>query len=418
MSGPPAGMSDPLGHERLAGMSAPLAGMSAPLAGLGRAWPGVVRAGSVLAVAGLAHGLVNARLLRVPPTGAAAVEPVSVLLPLRDEAHRVRPCLQALLVALAGLPDVELLVLDDASTDGTAELVRGVLTTSEAAGTTPSIRLLHSDGPPAGWRGKPAACAALAAAARPSSTVLVFLDADVVLAPDALTRTVACLRANDLQLVSPYPRQLAMTRAERLVQPLLQWSWLTLLPLRLAEQSPRPSLAAANGQLLAVDRACYLRAGGHGAVRDRILDDVALLRAMKAAGGHGGVVDGTDLATCRMYDGWPTLRDGYAKSLAEAGGSPAGSLLQVGLLLLGWVVPPLGLLTRSTRAAAALGTAVGVGSRVVAARRTGGRVVDAWQHPASVLTLSALTARSWRRRGTVTWKGRTLTWAPSWAPTR
>ena len=90
-------------------------------------------------------------------------------------------------------------------------------------------------------------------------------DADVVLAPEAVAATVALLADTGLDLVSPYPRQDA-PGATRLVQPLLQWSWLTFLPLRLAERSARPSLSAANGQLLAVTRAAYDRAGGHAAV--------------------------------------------------------------------------------------------------------------------------------------------------------
>ena len=156
--------------------------------------------------------------------------------------------------------------------------------------------------------------------------MLVFLDADVVLAPQAVAATVQLLRAAGLDLASPYPRQLAETWSERLVQPLLQWSWLTLLPLRRAESSPRPSLAAANGQLLAVDAEAYRRVGGHAAVRAEVLDDVALRpRAQGRAAARGGVVDGTWLATCRMYEGWPTLRAGYTKSAWAAFGSPAGA---------------------------------------------------------------------------------------------
>ncbi len=331
------------------------------------------------------HSWVNGRLLRVPAaTGDAAR--VSVLLPLRDEAARVEPCLRAL---LAQTVDLELLVLDDGSTDGTAALVERLTGRPPLVGTPL----------PPGWLGKPHACQQLADAA--TGDVLVFVDADVVLARHAVDATATLLRHARLDLVSPYPRQEA-PGATRLVQPLLQWSWLTFLPLRLAERSPRPSLSAANGQLLAVTRAAYDRAGGHAAVRREVVEDVALLRAVKCTGGRGGVVDGTALATTRMYDGWDELAAGYAKSLHTV--PPAAAVL----LLLLYVVPPLAAL-RGSRAGA-VATLAAVAGRVVTARRTGGRPLDAVSHPVGVALLLGLSVRSHlaARRGTLIWKGRAL----------
>jgi hypothetical protein len=201
----------------------------------------------------------------------------------------------------------------------------------------------------------------------------------------------------------------AITATERLVQPLLQWSWLTLLPLRVAEASPRPSLAAANGQLLCCDAATYRRVGGHAAVRDQVLDDIALLRAVKRSGGRGVVVDGTDIATTRMYDGWPALRDGYAKSLWSAGGSPAASAAQCAALAAIYLLPPAAAL-RGSRTGLA-GYVAGVAGRVITGRRTGARVLpDAAAHPLSIALLIELTGLSWWRRwrGTASWKGRRL----------
>jgi hypothetical protein len=342
----------------------------------------------------------NGRLLRrapqLPPEALSA-ERVSVLLPLRDEALRAERCLAALGCQIA-VPDVEFVVLDDDSHDATADVVSSVL------GDDSRLRLIRGQGdPPSGFLGKPWACARLAAAADPRSTVLVFLDADVVLAPDALARTVALLREARLEFVSPYPRQLAGSVAERLVQPLLTWSWLTLLPLRRAERSRRPSLAIANGQLLAVDAACYRASGGHASapVRGSVLEDIALARELRAHGGAGGMVDGTDIATCRMYEGWPQLRDGYAKSLwAAAGGGKLASAGQIALLSWLYLRPD------------PVSYVAGILSRILAARRTGQRALpDALAHPLSVALLGALTGRSWhlRLRGALAWKGRPVT---------
>ena len=367
--------------------------------GLVRRGAALVRVGAGLAAAGAAHAAVNATLLRRPdPLARPGPERVSVLLPVRDEAPTVRACLEAVL-AQDGVAEV--LVLDDGSTDGTGELARAV--------ADPRLRVLAGAPLPPAWLGKPHACQQLADAADPRSDVLVFLDADVVLAPGAVAATVDLLRRHRLDLVSPYPRQRTVTPVERLVQPLLQWSWLTFLPLRLAERSPRPSLAAANGQLLAVRRPAYDRAGGHSAVRADVLDDVALLRAVKRAGGRGGVADGTALATCRMYGGWAELRDGYTKSLWSAFGTRAGATAVTGLLGVVYVLPAAAALAGSRAGLA--GYVAGVTGRVVAARRTGGRAwPDALAHPVSVLAVAGLTARSWRayRAGTLSWKGRTL----------
>jgi glycosyltransferase involved in cell wall biosynthesis len=352
----------------------------------------------VVALLLLAHTCVNAVLLRRPPQVTETVaEPVSLLVPMRDEAAHAERCVRALL-AQRGLADVELLVYDDRSSDGTADIVR----------RTGGERVDVHTGPPpeAGRLGKPLACARLATAAR--GTVLVFVDADVVVAPDGVARAVALLRSARLQFVAPYPRQLAGSVLERLVQPLLQWSWLTFLQLRVAERSRSPSLAAANGQFLVVDAAAYGASGGHNRVLGDVLDDIALARLLRTHGARGGFVDGTAIATCRMYDGPRALVDGYAKSLWRAFGSGGAAAALLVLLLAVFVAPwALVALTPWAWPAAVAGPL----SRAVAAARTGGRVVpDTLLHPLSVVAFAALVVVSFRRRGRgpITWKGRAI----------
>jgi GT2 family glycosyltransferase len=348
------------------------------------------------------HTLVNAWLLRRPPRDPPPHDTrIAVLLPLRDEAARVEPCLRALL-ALRGAP--RLLILDDGSTDGTADLVRTVL-----APAGDRVTLLTGAALPAGWLGKPHACQQLADACG-DADVLVFLDADVVLRPEALDAAVAVLDEAGADLLSPYPRIVAGSVGERLVQPLLQWSWLTFLPLRAMERSPRPSLAAAGGQFLLVRRAAYDRAGGHAAVRGKVLEDIELARAVKRSGGRIALADGSVLASCRMYTSWWEVVDGYGKSLWASFGSPSGAVAVVSLLLALYVLLPLtGLIGLWWGLA---GYLLGVAGRVVSARTTGGRAwPDALAHPVSVLLFAWLVARSFRRRGRITWKGR-----PTWRP--
>ncbi|MGN9808718.1 glycosyltransferase [Micromonospora sp. BQ11] len=359
------------------------------------------------------HTVVNAGrwLRRLTDRPVEVTEPVAVLLPLRDEAARVTPCLEALL-AQRGVPALRIVVLDDGSTDGTADVVRAVV------GDDPRVTLLTGVAPPPGWLGKPHACWQLATRADPAATALVFVDADVVLHPYAVAAAVAELRAARVTLLSPYPRILVATAADRLVQPLLQWLWLTFLPLRAMERSPRPSLAAAGGQFLVVDRAGYAAAGGHAVVAASVLEDVELARAVKRAGGRIALADGSRLASCRMYSDWPQLRDGYSKSLWASFGHPGAAAAVVALLLLLYTAPPLvalGALLAGAPAVAGVGLAaylVGVAGRVVSARATGGRWwPDALAHPVSVVVLGWLTLRSYhlRKRRRLSWRGRPVT---------
>lgn len=362
-----------------------------------------MRLGSLSAAALTVHTALNLRALRRPADEPAQVgERVTVLLPVRNEAERLAGCLASLLDQIL-VPDLEIVVIDDGSTDGTPEVVRAT-----AAGD-PRVRLVEAGELPEGWLGKPHACAVGSRAA--TGSVLVFVDADVRFSPHALASAVNLLRDSGLDLVSPYPRQLADGLGERLVQPLLQWSWLTTLPLRQAERSSRGSLTAANGQFLVVDTAVYRVSGGHAAasVRAVVLDDIALLRAVKAAGGKGGVVDGTRLAVCRMYTGWAELEAGYTKSLWSAFGSPAGAGAVVAGLGVVYLVPPLAALTGSLTGLSGYLAAV-LGRYLVAERTDGRSLPDAFAHPASITVLGWLVTRSvrGRRRGELSWRGRPI----------
>jgi GT2 family glycosyltransferase len=359
-----------------------------------------VAIGAALAVVGTLHQCVNLRLLRVPSSMPPPVhEPVSILVPMRNEAQRIVPTV-ASLIAQTGLDDVEILVLDDGSTDDSSGVVRA------AADGVPHLRVMQGTPLPSGHLGKPHACAQLAAAAR--GDLLVFVDADVVLAPRAVAAAAALLRGPEpLDLLCPWPRQLAQGMMARLVQPLQAWSWMVSLPLRRAERSGRPAMVAANGQFLLVDAGALERSGGWTAVAGEVLDDIALARVVRRHGGRTGVADGSAIASCLMYDSWPELHAGYRKSLWSAFGSAGGSVAVAALLTLVYLVPPAAGL-RGSRIGV-LGYAAAVAGRVLAARRMGGHVwPDAAAHPVSVAVLIGLLASSWKGRleGTLRWKDR------------
>ena len=358
----------------------------------------VITTASLGAIAVTAHTLFNLARLRRPPEAPESLRRrVSVLIPARDEAAYIGHCLTAARQQ-QGVPDLEILVLDDRSSDHTAQVVRHHT-------VDPRVRLVDGAGePPAGWLGKPWACQQLADEA--TGDVFVFLDADVLLEPYAVVSAVAMLDPS-WDAVSPYPRQQAITWGERLVQPLLQWSWLTFLPLRLAETSARESLTAANGQFLLIERGAYEAIGGHASVRDDVIDDVGLFRSLTRHGRRGIIADGTHLATCRMYNNWHELSDGYSKSLWSAYGSAPGALAATSLLCALYVLPAAAMLKGSR--IGAVGYLAGVCGRVAVARRVEAKLMpDAFLQPASISVLTYLTALSWyrRSRGQLQWKGR------------
>lgn len=367
----------------------------------------MVHAGSAIAVGLAAHTAFNLTQLREPQfTGNTITEPVSILIPARNEASTIEAAVRSASNQM-GLADLEIIVMDDDSSDETAEIV------NRLAQSDPRIRLMRStENIPAGWMGKQFACHRLSREARGS--ILVFLDADVTLEPHAVAACSELMRLHGFAMVAPYPRQLASGTVERLVQPLVVWSWAATLPVGIAENSLRPSLSAANGQLLVVDAGKYHAIGGHESVQSVVLEDIALMRELKKSGERCVTVNGSALAQCRMYDTTTDLVEGYAKSLWSAFGSAAGSLAISALLATAYIVPAAGMLTsrkRSTRMVGALGYGAGVLSRGLVAHRTASPVLpDSLAHPASVATFIGLTALSWSRhlRGTNTWKGRTL----------
>lgn len=367
----------------------------------------MVQAGSAIAVALAAHTAYNLKVLREPLfDGQVITESVSILIPARNEESNIANAV-ASACAQQGLKELEIIVLDDDSSDSTAEIVANL------AAQDSRIRLIRSsETVPPGWMGKQFACHRLSHEARGS--VFVFLDADVQLEPDAIAACIQLLREENLALVAPYPRQLAHGVFERLVQPLVVWSWAATLPVGLAQKSLRPSLSAANGQLMVMDAANYRDAGGHESVRDIVLEDIGLMRILKQSGHHCATVNGSRIAQCRMYHSTEDVVNGYTKSLWSAFGSPAGSVAANGLLALSYIAPPLGMLTspkKSTRVIGSVGYSAGVLSRVLVAKRTQGKAFpDSLAHPISIAAFIGLTALSWSRhlRGSNTWKGRSL----------
>ncbi|MGF7123871.1 glycosyltransferase [Rhodococcus sp. BE178] len=374
------------------------------------------RAGTGLALA--AAAVTAANVAGLPRLHAEPVtEPVTVLVPARNEAHRIAGLLEDLRGQTL-LGTLRVIVLDDDSTDATALVAERAFD-----GDSRFALIRTTQAPPPGWLGKTAACrtasehaARLVDPRRPG--VLVFLDADVRLAPDALAAAVTELRRTGADLVSPWPRQEAVSATERIIQPLLCWSWFSMLPVRVANDSRRPSTAVACGQFLVFDAAAYFRMGGHAVVADSLTEDLDIARELRRRGGRTAVVAAEDKATCRMYVGPAALRAGYTRWLWTAYGSAAGSTAVAAAAALTYLVPPAAMLfgRGNTRRWGAVGYAAATASRLAARTVETGRrprvgdLLDAAAHPVSIVGLIGLTVASHRdrRRGGLRWKGRAI----------
>jgi len=337
-------------------------------------------------------------LLRPEPS--QVTESVAILIPARNEESSITSAVQSALNQEL-LTDFEVVVLDDASTDATAEKLLA-FTDSRLKVITGAPEL------PQGWLGKAWACHRLSESV--DVDFLVFIDSDVTLEPSAVASAITSLKKNQLHLVSPYPRQVAPTLLARIVQPLLQWSWLATVPLRATRSTQRESLAVANGQFLVCRKDSYLVSGGHQGIKGEVLDDIELLRSFYRNGFSGCVIDGSQIATCKMYETNKALISGYSKSLWNAFGGPIGSLAVTAFFLFMYVYPLAGFITGHERLAS-LSLLFGTISRAISARTTKSRLIpDSLLHPLSVLAFTFLNAVSWWRHlaGTNTWKSRDL----------
>ncbi len=339
--------------------------------------------------------LFNLRQLGMP-RAAAQAHAVSVLIPARNEEDNIGDAVAAVL-ANTGVT-FELVVLDDGSTDGTAAILAGI--------SDPRLRVIGGPPLPAGWSGKQHACAVLAQAAR--HDLLVFTDADVRLAPDALVRMAGFMERSPAGLASGFPQQVVRTWSEQLLLPLIHFLLLGFLPMTGMRRSCSEAFGAGCGQLFIARRPAYEQAGGHAAIRASLHDGLTLPRAFRRAGQMTDLFDATEIARCRMYRSAAELWAGLGKNATEGMARPAPLVVWTVILGGGQVLPAILMVTApSTPAMAAL--VLGIGLRLVLAVRFRQPEVSAVLHPIGIVALLvvqwAAVVRSLRGRPAV-WRGR------------
>lgn len=340
---------------------------------------------------------------------------VTIVVPVRDESSNVRACLQSLLAQRYPASQFEVLVVDDDSTDDTAQIVQSL------AAQHTQLKLLRSSVLPRGATGKSHACWIGARAVPAHSRWLCFIDADVRAEPLLLASAVRAAVDEGLDLLSLAPRHDLHSFAERLILPcgLLTLAFVQDLRQRQAQDSAD---ATVSGPFMLIRRGPYVAVGGHAAVRSAIAEDVVLARLMKRHGYKVVLRSGDRLLSARMYTGWRTVWPGLAKNLVDTLGGPALALMTaVVALALAWaalIIPALDTVTCLTKdessacfalAPALSGSAAAFGLHLAA---TAHFRIPLWYGLLFPLGYSAgalMVLDSVRRRlyGRVSWKGRT-----------
>lgn len=320
---------------------------------------------------------------------------VSVIIPARNEAHQIAACVASLRAQT--LAPREIIVVDDCSTDGTAAVLRGL-----PAGGVP-VTVLEGKEPPRGWLGK--SHALRQGAARAGGDWLLFTDADTRHAPATLASALARARRDGADLLSLTGDQRAESPWERIVQPLVFRMLDALYPLARAN-GPDGRGAAANGIFMLFRRDAYEGIGGHAAFRDVVLEDVAMARALRAAGRRTAFLRGDGMLAVRMYRGFRDLWEGWTKNLWFLLGERASrARLVAGLVLVAGFLPAAMLWYDGP--AGILAALCAAGAEAWFRRRRD--ALWALTLPLGALVLAALIGESVRRhregRG-FSWKGR------------
>jgi chlorobactene glucosyltransferase len=342
---------------------------------------------------------------------------VSVIVPARNEARNIERCVESLV--RSNYPNFEVIVVDDRSTDGTAERARAV-----GRGRAQALEVMEGTPLPAGWFGKPWACQQGAEAAR--GRLFLFTDADTVHGPDLLAQVVRARSEDEARVVSLVGRQEMGTFWEKLLQP--QIFILIGLRFRVLDRvfhSARWQNAIANGQFILVDREAYWAIGGHGRVREEVVEDLRLAQEWVRSGHPLSVRLAEAGLSTRMYASLREILAGWTKNVAVGARQASGvwaPLALPGILLflaVFWILPGIALVWALVDllgggrlppsilvwAGSTWSTSTGIWwagyARFQAPRRL------AWIHPLGALGVMVIVFRSWVRGARrIEWKGR------------
>ncbi len=338
---------------------------------------------------------------------------VSVIIPARNEEHNILSSAES--VGASTYPNFELIVVDDRSTDRTAQVAK----TAEI-GNAVRYEVLSGAELPESWLGKPWACAQGAREAR--GDILLFTDADTTHHPELLSRAVADLRSDGADALTIMGKQIMLTFWEKVVQPQIFFTLSLGFPdLRTPLPAKRWRRAIANGQYIMIHRAAYDEVGGHVAVKGEVVEDQRLAQILCKAGKRLDLRMAEDHFATRMYSSLPEMIEGWSKNMALASRqafdpwfAPVALPSLIATVVLLWIVPPVVVVL--DLAGLNLGVPPGVAQAVTAGSALFW-VACAWRfgappwvgllYPLGATVEAYIFTRSFVRGRRVEWKGRT-----------
>lgn len=236
-------------------------------------------------------------------TKVSAKPKVSVLIPARNEEKSIRECVNSLINQ--NYQNLEVIVLDDNSTDKTLQILRGI--------KSKRLQIIQGNPLPDGWLGKSWACQQLSEIAY--GDLLFFTDADTVFDKKTLTHAISAMQSSQADLISAIHKNEVKTLGEKITIPFIVWSIFTILPLAAAYILKRSkALCAANGKFMLFRKEVYRKIGGHAAIKDNAIEDVALAKRVKAKGGKWCMFDASNLISARMYHSFTEAMQGFTKN--------------------------------------------------------------------------------------------------------
>lgn len=254
---------------------------------------------------------------------------ISVLIPARNEEKNMGQLLEMLIKQ--DYQDIEIIVCNDNSEDKTESILKEYIKIDQR------ITYFNAPALPHGWLGKNHSCHLLAQQAK--APYLLFIDADIQIKNNAITKAIAYLIKHRLALLSIFPRQIMHSPAEYVTVPVMNEILLSLLPLFLVKESHYASLSAANGQFMLFSAPLYHHFKYHSMVKANPVEDISIARIMKKQQLRVATLLGDNTLSCRMYSSLSSAIKGFAKNILQYfGGSIVFSFFFMLTATFGWLI--------------------------------------------------------------------------------
>jgi chlorobactene glucosyltransferase len=248
---------------------------------------------------------------------------VSILVPAKDEGLHIRTCIER--VMGQDYHAFEVIAINDRSSDDTGAVLDALVAATPAspmrpgertgdAGVAPTLRVVHIESLEPGWLGK---CHALQRGTEHATGEwFFFVDSDVKLQPDALSKMLAYAMDRKIDALSIMTTVETHRSIEKLMLPLLAATWASVFAADQTNEDSETDRALANGQVFLIRAEAYRKVGGHGCVKDRIVEDVELMRTLKKEGFKTRFLAGRHLASTRMHTHLRQMFHGWARIFA------------------------------------------------------------------------------------------------------